>query len=314
MRMNFQAALARILVYEGGRANNPKDPGGKTNYGITQSTYNAWRRAQKNLGNADVYAITHAEVAEIYEREYWDRIHGDALPSGLDLAVFDGAVNSGVGTSIMWLEGALGLSTDGSIGSKTLAAIPDDYVHVIDDMLQRRLGSLQRLRTYRTFGKGWHARIANVRKIADAWAEAGSGANIGPAPVYLVDLGGHNKANMDDVKTSPLTAVQAHVVTGASAVATGATQATETLTPVADTLNWLKYVLGGLTCVAAVAGIALMIGQQANDNASNGATKKLISPSADDGLPTVTVTDEPAEPTGGLIQPASPVTPTAKTA
>ncbi len=309
MRANFQPSLTRIRVYEGGKVNNPRDPGGKTNYGITQRTYNAWRRAQ-NLGNADVYAISLTEVAEIYKKEYWDRIDGDLLPSGLDLAVFDGAVNSGVGTSILWLQGALGISMDGSIGAKTLAAIPDDYEHIIDDMLQRRLGSLERLKTYPEFGRGWHARISNVKKISDAWAEAGIGANTGPSPVSLTDIGGHTKANMDDVKTSPVTMVQAHVATGASAVGTGATQAAETLTPVADTLNWLKYALGGLTCIAAVAGVALMISKQANDDASGGVRKKPVNPGADDGIPTVTVTDDPTEATSGLVQPTpAPVPP-----
>ena len=109
MQANFPKALPRILVYEGGKVDDPRDPGGRTNKGITQTTFNAWCREQ-GLPQVDVYTITNDEVASIYKYKFWDVVRGDDLPCGLDLVVFDGAVNSGPGQSGKWLQRALGLS------------------------------------------------------------------------------------------------------------------------------------------------------------------------------------------------------------
>jgi hypothetical protein len=92
---NFQVCLAFALKYEGGRSNDPRDPGGRTMEGVMQATYDAYR-VKKGVGRADVYTISAAERDEIYRKEYWDLIKGDGLRSGEDLCVFDFAVNSGV--------------------------------------------------------------------------------------------------------------------------------------------------------------------------------------------------------------------------
>src|SRR4051794_37391096 len=102
-KADFARSLVRVLAYEGGEVNNSRDPGGKTNQGITQRTYSAWL-SSRDEPNADVYAIPAAARDEIYETEYWDRIRGDDLPDGLDLCVFDAAVNSGVGQAGKWLQ------------------------------------------------------------------------------------------------------------------------------------------------------------------------------------------------------------------
>lgn len=303
MKENFGAALARILVYEGGKANNPKDPGGRTNMGITQSTYNAWLRT-KGKPSADVFAISHDDVATIYKTQYWDRMDGDLLPTGLDLCVFDGAVNSGVGSSVMWLQASLGgITVDGGFGNKTLAAAEDcDAEKIIGEYCQRRLGSLERLTTWPTFGKGWSARISNVLKISDAWAEAGAGPNTGPAPVIVSDIGGHQKADMNNVKVNTVSVVATHAVTAGGAVATGAAQTITTLTPVGDTFTWIKYVLGGLTILSALAGVFVMLGNQANNAANNGDAKKVVPLNADDNLVATAINDNVAATATEVVQ------------
>ncbi|MGB8902004.1 MAG: glycosyl hydrolase 108 family protein [Methylocella sp.] len=90
---NFQACLAFTLKYEGGRSNDPRDPGGRTMEGVTQATYNAYRD-KKALVRKDVFTIEAAERDEIYRNEYWDLVNGDVLRAGEDLCVFDFAVNS----------------------------------------------------------------------------------------------------------------------------------------------------------------------------------------------------------------------------
>ena len=94
MRQNFRTSLTATLKYEGQYSRHPKDPGGATMRGVTQATYDAWRKRHGHMPQ-DVRKITTAELEAIYKRDYWDRCKCDDLPSGVDLAVFDCAVNSG---------------------------------------------------------------------------------------------------------------------------------------------------------------------------------------------------------------------------
>lgn len=119
----FDRALPHVLVHEGGKVDHPKDPGGRTNKGVTQRVYNAWR-SKSNLPPRDVYLIADMEVAAIYRFQYWDAIMGDRLPEGVGYVVFDGAVNSGPKQSIKWLQRALSSlytgKVDGVMGALTL--------------------------------------------------------------------------------------------------------------------------------------------------------------------------------------------------
>lgn len=167
MKDSFQPALKEVLKSEGGYVNHPLDPGGATNKGITQATYDAFRGARKQ----SVKLITDAEVASIYKARYWDAVKGDQLPAGLDYAVFDFAVNSGPARSAHFLQTVLGVSPDGSIGPKTLQAVlSSDVPSVIRKLCQSRLAWLKLLKTWSTFGKGWERRVTSVQAIALQWA------------------------------------------------------------------------------------------------------------------------------------------------
>ena len=98
MKENFDLALRALLKLEGGYVNHPADPGGATNKGVTQAVYDDWRAA-RGLMKQSVRLIAPPEVSAIYRKQYWDAVSGDKLPSGLDYAVFDFAVNSGVNIS-----------------------------------------------------------------------------------------------------------------------------------------------------------------------------------------------------------------------
>src|SRR3954447_9587673 len=89
----FANCLAFVLEEEGGYSDMPGDPGGATNMGITRATLADWRGAP--VSKDDVLSLERDEAAAIYRRRYWDAIRGDELPAGLDLALFDDAVNSG---------------------------------------------------------------------------------------------------------------------------------------------------------------------------------------------------------------------------
>src|SRR6218665_304282 len=135
----FADALARVLVHEGGYVNHPRDPGGATNFGVIQRVYDGYRE-RKGQPTRSVKDITEFEVKEIYDRQYWQAIKGDKLPLGVSYAVFDGAVNSGPGQSIKWLQRALGVTADGALGEVTLSAVKNhpDHLKLISDICDRR--------------------------------------------------------------------------------------------------------------------------------------------------------------------------------
>ena len=169
MKDNFEACLAHVLQSEGGYVDHPSDPGGATNMGITIATLRTWRG--RSVTKADVKALTRAEAAAIYRKNYWDAVRGDDLPRGLDLVAFDAAVNSGVSRGAKWLQSALGVPADGKVGPKTITAANAAHKDaVIDRACDLRLGFLRQLGTWKTFGKGWTRRVEDVRDTASKMA------------------------------------------------------------------------------------------------------------------------------------------------
>lgn len=161
MKSNFDLALTQLLKHEGGYVHHPKDPGGMTNLGVTRAVWESY--VGRESSEKEMRALTPAQVAPLYKRKYWDAINGDSLPSGLDICVFDCSVNSGVGRAAKMLQGVLGLTQDGSIGPKTLAACKTHSTKdLIDKFCAARQKFLESLSTFSTFGKGWTARVAEV--------------------------------------------------------------------------------------------------------------------------------------------------------
>ncbi len=184
---NFANSLKLVLAHEGGYVNHPRDPGGATNKGVTQSVYDAYR-AIKGLKKRSVRNIETAEVNAIYKTRYWDLAHCDELPAGIDYATFDYAVNSGVGKSVKDLQRTVNefgpkqiasvfkpLKVDGVIGDDTIEAVKacchKDEVGFIELFCDRRLRFLKSLKTWGTFGKGWNRRVEEVRHFATEWAK-----------------------------------------------------------------------------------------------------------------------------------------------
>ena len=161
--------LTFTLQEEGGFSNNPDDPGGATEHGITLRTFRNMMHDQA-LTVADLQAITPGEEATIYRTGYWTVVDGDNLPSGIDVMVFDEGVNAGPARSERMLQEAAGLTgddIDGVIGPQTLAAVA--AVPATD--LVTRLTGIQRayyrsLDTFDEFGEGWMARIDRRMTLA----------------------------------------------------------------------------------------------------------------------------------------------------
>ena len=166
---NFDEALRRLLLHEGGYGNHPSDPGGPTNFGITIHDYRKY--VKPGATAADVKAMTAREAASIYRARYWNALRCDELPAGVDYAIFDYGVNSGVGRASRVLQRVCEVAADGALGPVTMQAVtarnPASLVAAICD---ERLRFLQRLRTWPVFGKGWGRRVADVRATSLAWA------------------------------------------------------------------------------------------------------------------------------------------------
>jgi lysozyme family protein len=167
MKDNFEESLKMILHHEGLFSAHPSDPGGATMRGVTQAVYEDW--VDRPVTEDEMKSLTVADVTPIYKQNYWDRVKADDLPSGVDFAVFDLAVNGGVGRGAKMLQAVVGVKQDGGIGPQTLAAVANmDAVDIIYNYTARREDFYRSLSTFDTFGRGWLRR--NEKTQIDALA------------------------------------------------------------------------------------------------------------------------------------------------
>lgn len=170
MNRNFERSLSLVLRSEGGFVDDPHDPGGATNKGVTIATFRQYVNPKGTV--ADLKALTMAQAGIIYKKQYWDAVKGDELPDGVDYATFDFAVNSGPGRAAKYLQGVVGVSQDGAIGPGTLAAVrAKSAVSTIGALCARRLAFLRGLPTFSRFGKGWTTRVNSVTANALAMVQ-----------------------------------------------------------------------------------------------------------------------------------------------
>jgi len=165
MKDNFEQCLAITLAHEGGWADHPKDPGRATMKGITIGTYAQFKG--RKVTKDELRNISDADLRTIYRRNYWDKVRGDDLPTGLDLVAFDGAVNSGPSRGARWLQHGVGALPDGKIGPETVrAATITNAAQAVGRACDARLSFLRSLKTWATCGKGWSSRVEDIRAKA----------------------------------------------------------------------------------------------------------------------------------------------------
>ena len=170
MEASYDDALARLFAHEGGYSHHPSDPGGPTKYGITLADYAAFKRCKVTA--ADVKAMPLADAKAIYRNKYWNTLRCSDLPAGLDYAVFDYGVNSGIGRAGRVLRRLLALpDSSAAINDAVIAAVATrDSAALVAALCDERLRFLKSLRTWPVFGKGWGRRVAEVRAAALAMA------------------------------------------------------------------------------------------------------------------------------------------------
>ena len=151
--INFSDCVKFVLEAEGDYVNDPKDPGGETRWGISKRQY----------PDLNIRELTQCEAIVIYQRDYWDAVKADLLPSKLRLPIFDCAVNQGVGTAKYILQYVLRTRKDGILGPITLALANKSAPRrlVIDFMTERSL-RYARTRGFERYGKGWTRRLFSV--------------------------------------------------------------------------------------------------------------------------------------------------------
>ncbi|MFJ9533327.1 glycoside hydrolase family 108 protein [Herbaspirillum sp. NPDC101396] len=152
--MNFDQAFDLLIGHEGGYANDPRDPGGETMWGVTATVAraNGYAGAMKDFPRDAAKAI--------YRAKYWNAVRADELPDFIRFDVFDAAVNSGVNQSIKWLQRAVDAKDDGLIGPATLAAAASAGPMLAARFNGQRLQFMTDLAGWSAFGKGWARRVA----------------------------------------------------------------------------------------------------------------------------------------------------------
>lgn len=153
--MNFDTAFARLIGNEGGISENPKDPGGLTNWGISQRSY----------PTVDIRNLTMESAKAIYLRDFWSPLGN--TPDSVKFQAFDFAVNSGIQTAIRKLQVAIGVADDGHWGPISTAKLNSmDVNDVLMLYIAERIIFWTRCSTWQTFGRGWSIRAANDLKYA----------------------------------------------------------------------------------------------------------------------------------------------------
>lgn len=161
MKANFEACMAEVFKHEGGYVNDPHDPGGETNMGISKRSY----------PKENIRGMTRARAAQIYREDFWDKLKCDDLPAGLDLVVFDAAVNSGPARGAKWLQQAVGVAADGKVGMATIGAAKNTYAPAaVMRAIGFRRAFLKTLPTWERYKNGWNKRLDSVEAVASAMA------------------------------------------------------------------------------------------------------------------------------------------------
>lgn len=268
MRDNLARSEQLIFHHEAGYVNNPKDPGGPTNHGVTIKTLSAARGRAQSID--DVKKLTKSEAGAILRDMYFKPVRFDDLPSGLDHAVVDFGVNSGPGRATKELQKLLGLATDSVMGPKTIAAAR--AVNDVDDLIERyciaRLQFCKGLTTFKTFGRGWTRRITGIDPLGQMKPQLGvvgeakamragkTPLGIDPAPKEFAPSA---KAREVDRKATATAEGKGGIITVAASCSTGAAAIAEQLTPYGETFKIVGYVVLACAIVGAIATAVILI-------------------------------------------------------
>ena len=147
----FEDAFALLMDVERGYWNDPV--GGPTMYGVTEKV----ARAHGYAG--DMRALTLPFAKAVAKADYWDRYQCDQFDPRIAYQVFDTAYNGGY--PVRWLQECVGVTADGVIGAKTIAAVRQaDVWRIIALFNAKRQLYQTSLNNWPQNSRGWAIRIA----------------------------------------------------------------------------------------------------------------------------------------------------------
>jgi lysozyme family protein len=235
----YDAAMVRVFADEGGYTDDPKDPGGATNWGIT--IFDARKYWKADASPNDVRLMPKGIAADIYRKHYADPLRYDDLPAGFDYSVLDAGINSGLGRAVPWAGKALGASVKGIGDVVPLANAASDKVSLIQKYWAVRLSFLHGLRTWDHFGGGWGKRCARGEAAAvRMWLSLGA------------KLTGPDARKKMDEEAAKAKKASQKAGTGAATTGTGGT-----LT--APAVDWSSITGKILLCLVIAGGIAAVV-------------------------------------------------------
>lgn len=165
-----------IVVREGGYVNDPDDPGGATNYGVTIHTMRRLRLDLDGDGDVDardVRRLTKTQAVDIFIRHYFHRPRIGELPASLHATVFDMYVNAG-GNAIKILQRLLNemgqtVSVDGALGPQSIGAAQEAHESAPDHLAD----------AYGIARRNYYFRIADHRPASRKYARTRAGGKGG---------------------------------------------------------------------------------------------------------------------------------------
>lgn len=164
---DFGATMDLMFNLEGKKSDDPRDRGGRTNFGVTQSTYNRWRDS-KNLPRQDVFKITKDEAMQLYKKNFWGIIGGDKLPQKTAMALMSFALTDGPEDSVRLVQRMLKIPATGYMGPATLAKINKLVAKYGDEgfankVLNRQIIRYKNDEQAHIYGRGWVNRANKVK-------------------------------------------------------------------------------------------------------------------------------------------------------
>jgi lysozyme family protein len=279
---NLPIALKLTFGHEGGLSTDRSDPGnwstGKVNqgvfvgtkYGVTGRVLGAHRKLNRSATFEEVKALTLEEASDIYRQGYWGPARCDDLPSGLDFAVFDFAINSGVSRAVRSLQAVLKVKADGVVGPVTLQAVSQrQTAPLIEAYIAERMRFLQTLRNWPNHGRGWTIRVTGKDPqgrwaprpgvIGEALALA---ANKRPSP-QIAPAEQSPKSSDDDRSLLSDANVKATGVTAVVGLGAAASTVVEHLEPLSH-LTYVQPILVGLLLVSLAVNAYVVISRARN--------------------------------------------------
>ena len=166
----FDACLEFTLAEEGGFIDHPSDPRFASNLGISLARLRRFRR-EPGLDRDALKNVPCATVRALYMTDFWNRTRCDALPAGIDLMVFDHAVNAGpdrAGRALQLAVGQKRTEIDGAVGPETLNQVAlTETSTLLDSLAAMQRTGYRQMAAFTLFGESWLARLD--RRRAKAW-------------------------------------------------------------------------------------------------------------------------------------------------